>query len=122
MRRGYAVVVQDVRGRNESGGEWLPHYYEVEDGDDTLTWVGTQEWCDGSVGMLGGSYLGYTQWCAAALGNPHLKAMISVVTAGTAFADGPLHGGCFSSGGFAWNFAMTKRRFAPERMDRADWG
>ncbi|MFR1786703.1 MAG: CocE/NonD family hydrolase [Ruthenibacterium lactatiformans] len=121
VRRGYAVVVQDVRGRNESGGEWLPHYYEVEDGDDTLTWVGTQEWCDGSVGMLGGSYLGYTQWCAAALGNPHLKAMISVVTAGTAFADGPLHGGCFSSGGFAWNFAMTKRRFAPERMDRADW-
>ena len=85
VRRGYAVVVQDVRGRNESGGEWLPHYYEVEDGDDTLTWVGTQEWCDGSVGMLGGSYLGYTQWCAAALGNPHLKAMISVVTAGTAF-------------------------------------
>ena len=68
VRRGYAVVVQDVRGRNESGGEWLPHYYEVEDGDDTLTWVGTQEWCDGSVGMLGGSYLGYTQWCAAALG------------------------------------------------------
>lgn len=121
VRRGYAVVVQDVRGRNESGGEWLPHYYEVEDGDDTLTWVGTQEWCDGSVGMLGGSYLGYTQWCAAALGNPYLKAMISVVTAGTAFADGPLHGGCFSSGGFAWNFAMTKRRFAPERMDRADW-
>ncbi len=121
VRRGYAVVVQDVRGRNESGGEWLPHYYEIEDGDDTLTWTGTQNWCTGSVGTLGGSYLGYTQWCAAALGNPHLKAMISVVTAGTAMTDSPMHGGCLGSGGFAWMFSMTKQRYAPERMDRDDW-
>ncbi len=121
VRRGYAVVVQDVRGRNESGGEWLPHYYEIEDGDDTLTWVGTQDWCTGRVGTLGGSYLGYTQWCAAALGNPHLKAMISVVTAGTAMTDSPMHGGCLGSGGFAWMFSMTKQRYAPERMERDDW-
>ena len=52
MRRGYAVVVQDVRGRNESGGEWLPHYYEVEDGDDTPTRVERRNGADGSVGML----------------------------------------------------------------------
>ncbi len=121
VRRGYAVVVQDVRGRNESDGEWLPHYYEIEDGDDTLTWVGTQNWCDGNVGTLGGSYLGYTQWCAAALGNPYLKAMISVVTAGTAMTDSPMHGGCLGSGGFAWMFSMTKQRYAPERMERDDW-
>ena len=121
VRRGYAVVVQDVRGRNESGGEWMPHYYEVEDGDDTLTWVGTQRWCDGNVGTLGGSYLGYTQWCAAALGNPYLKAMVSVVTAGTAMTDSPMHGGCLGSGGFAWMFSMTKQRCAPERMARDDW-
>ena len=121
VRRGYAVVVQDVRGRCDSGGEWLPHYYEVEDGDDTLTWVGAQDWCDGKIGTLGGSYLGYTQWCAAALGNPYLKAMVSVVTAGTAMLDSPMHGGCLGSGGFAWMFSMTKQRYAPERMVRDDW-
>lgn len=121
VRRGYAVVVQDVRGRNGSDGAWRPFCSEIEDGDDTLTWLAGQPFCDGSIGMLGGSYLGYTQWCAAALGNEHLKAMISVVTAGTAFVDGPLRGGCLSSGGMAWNFAMTKRRFAPERMERSDW-
>ena len=38
IQRGYAVVIQDVRGRNLSEGEWLPNYYEVEDGDDTLNW------------------------------------------------------------------------------------
>ena len=85
VQRGYAVVVQDVRGRNASEGEWLPNYHEVEDGDDTLNWIAAQPWCSGRIGMVGGSYLGYVQWAAAASGNPHLKALISVVCAGSAF-------------------------------------
>ena len=89
VQRGYAVVIQDVRGRNKSGGEWIPNYYEVEDGDDTLHWIAAQPWSSGSVGMVGGSYLGYVQWAAAASGNPHLKALISVVCAGSAFIDVP---------------------------------
>lgn len=70
VQRGYAVVVQDVRGRNASEGEWLPNYHEVEDGDDTLNWIAAQPWCSGRIGMVGGSYLGYVQWAAAASGNP----------------------------------------------------
>ena len=89
VQRGYAVVVQDVRGRNASEGEWLPNYHEVEDGDDTLNWIAAQPWCSGRIGMVGGSYLGYVQWAAAASGNPHLKALISVVCAGSAFVDLP---------------------------------
>lgn len=61
VQRGYAVVVQDVRGRNASEGEWLPNYHEVEDGDDTLNWIAAQPWCSGRIGMVGGSYLGYVQ-------------------------------------------------------------
>ena len=83
------MVVQDVRGRNASEGEWLPNYHEVEDGDDTLNWIAAQPWCSGRIGMVGGSYLGYVQWAAAASGNPHLKALISVVCAGSAFVDLP---------------------------------
>lgn len=54
VQRGYAVVIQDVRGREDSEGEWLPMYYEVEDGDDTLSWIARQPWSDGNVGMTGG--------------------------------------------------------------------
>ncbi|MCD8000180.1 MAG: CocE/NonD family hydrolase [Clostridiales bacterium] len=121
VQRGYAVVVQDVRGREDSTGEWMPNYHEVEDGSDTLDWIADQPWSDGNVGMTGGSYLGYVQWAAAASGNPHLKAMLSSVCAGSPFIDLPRRGGCFTSGSMAWNFAMTEKRFREDRMVRSDW-
>ena len=50
------------------------------DGDDTLNWIARQPWSDGKVGMIGGSYRGIVQWKAAALDNPHLKAIFPVVS------------------------------------------
>ena len=64
---GYAVVMQDVRGRYESGGRLRPAQPGVADGDDTLNWIARQPWSDGKVGMTGGSYLGIAQWKAALL-------------------------------------------------------
>lgn len=121
VQRGYAVVIQDVRGREDSEGEWLPMYDEVEDGDDTLNWIAAQPWSDGSVGMTGGSYLGYVQWAAAASGNPHLKAMLSNVCAGSPFIDIPRRGGCFNSGMLAWAFLVSGQRANPGLMARDDW-
>lgn len=121
VQRGFAVVIQDTRGREESSGVFYPNRYEVEDGDDTLTWIAAQPWSNGKVGMLGGSYLGYTQWAAAASGNPHLAAMASLVTAGSAFADIPRRGGCFVSGMLPWAFAMSEQTMRPEQMVREDW-
>ncbi len=121
VRRGYAVVVQDTRGREDSEGEWLPNYYETEDGDDTLNWIADQEWSDGGVGMTGGSYLGYVQWAAMVSENPHLKAMLSSVTAGSAFGDLPRRGGCYNSGMMAWAFMVSGQRSDSSLMDRDDW-
>lgn len=121
VQRGYAVVIQDVRGREDSTGEWQPEYHEVEDGDDTLNWIAAQTWSDGQAAMTGGSYLGYVQWAAAASGNPHLKAMLSSVCAGSAFVDIPRRGGCFNSGMLAWAFAMSEQRMRPDLMVREDW-
>ena len=121
VRRGYALAVQDVRGRSASEGDFLPCYHEVEDGDDTLNWLAGQEWSNGRVGMIGGSYLGYVQWCAAASGNPHLQALVSMVTAGSAFADIPRRGGCFESGMMAWAFAVSNHQMDAARMVRDDW-
>lgn len=121
VQRGYGVVIQDVRGREDSEGEWLPLYYEVEDGDDTLDWIAGQPWCNGNISMTGGSYLGYVQWAAAASGNPHLKALLSSVCAGSPFVDGPRRGGCFNSGMLAWAFAVSGQRMDAEKMVRRDW-
>ncbi|MBE6989662.1 MAG: CocE/NonD family hydrolase [Ruminococcaceae bacterium] len=120
-QRGFAVAVQDIRGRNDSGGDWFPLTCEVEDGSDTLDFLAAQPWCSGSIGMIGGSYLGYVQWAAAASKNPHLKAMVSEVAAGSAFVDMPLRGGTMSSGMLAWAFAVSQRKLDVSKMERDDW-
>jgi putative CocE/NonD family hydrolase len=77
---GYAVVVQDVRGKVRSAGDLQPFHHEVTDGYDTLDWVIAQSWCNGAVGMIGDSYYGFTQWAAAASGHPALRAITPRVT------------------------------------------
>jgi putative CocE/NonD family hydrolase len=77
---GYAVVLQDVRGRNDSQGVFDPLDQEGPDGYDTLNWIAIQPWSDGKIGMMGGSYLGIAQWRVALLNNPHLKAIFPVVS------------------------------------------
>lgn len=121
IQRGYGVVIQDTRGRQDSEGEWIPKASEMGDGDDTLNWIAEQPWCDGNIGMTGASYGGFVQWAAAASGNPHLKAMVSIVTAGSPFVDIPRKGGAFVSGTLAWAFAMVEKEFKPENMIRDDW-
>lgn len=79
---GFAMVVQDCRGRGNSEGEWDPFRHEAEDGLDTQNWVGQQPWCDGQIGTAGGSYVGWTQWAPAPLASPYLKTMIPVVPFG----------------------------------------
>ncbi len=84
---GYAVVVQDVRGRWESQGDFAPLTQEGPDGDDTLNWVAKQPWSNGKVGMQGGSYLGIVQWKVALMNNPHLKAMFTWVSGDDDYRD-----------------------------------
>ncbi|MFO0982715.1 MAG: CocE/NonD family hydrolase [Planctomycetota bacterium] len=77
---GYVVVAEDVRGCFASEGEWFPIVHETEDGYDTLDWLVAQPWCDGNIGMIGGSYVGWVQWFAAKSGHPSLKAIIPQVS------------------------------------------
>ncbi|MGY3778499.1 CocE/NonD family hydrolase [Isobaculum melis] len=122
VQLGYAVVLQDVRGRNLSEGDpYIPKIYDQPDGDDTLNWIAAQEWCNGEIGMIGASYGGYVQWAAAASGNPHLKAMVSIVTAGSPFVDLPRKGGTFTSGGIALNFGLASKKFDRTKLMRDDW-
>jgi putative CocE/NonD family hydrolase len=79
--RGYMVVVQDVRGRFASAGDWYPFKHESEDGYDAVEWAAQLPQSDGKVGMFGGSYVGATQMLAAIARPPHLAGICPVVTA-----------------------------------------
>jgi predicted acyl esterase len=69
---GYVVVLQDTRGRYESGGEFYPFRDESSDGYDTVEWAAKLSQSNGKVGMFGGSYVGATQMLAAMAVPPHL--------------------------------------------------
>src|SRR6266851_1486484 len=79
-RRGYAVIVQDTRGRLASEGEFRPFATEAEDGVDTIAWAAGLPYSDGQVGMYGLSYFGFTQWSAALQQPAALKAMVPSMT------------------------------------------
>ena len=79
--RGYVVIVQDVRGRYRSEGEWYPFKHEQADGYDAVEWAAGLPYCDGKVGMMGASYVGATQMLAAIAQPPHLAGIAPNMTA-----------------------------------------
>ena len=83
VERGYAVVVQDVRGRYASAGEFRPYENEGRDGYDTIEWTAGQPWSNGKIGTFGLSYPGAVQWLAGVENPPHLKAMVPAMTFST---------------------------------------
>lgn len=97
---GYAMVVQDTRGRFASDGTFSP-FREGEDGADTVEWCSAQSWSSGDVGMLGMSYWGATQW-QAAVERPHgLRGISPFITAADYF-----DGWTYEAGALRLGFAL----------------
>jgi putative CocE/NonD family hydrolase len=101
VSRGYCVVMQDVRGRYRSEGEFHPFHQEIEDGYDTVEWCAAQSWSDGNVGMYGGSYVGAVQWLAALAQPPALKCIVPTFTASDYY-----EGWTYQGGAFHWGFMV----------------
>lgn len=93
-RRGYAVVVQDVRGRGDSEGRFTPFVQEVEDGVATIEWAATLPFCNGSVATYGFSYQGLTQLAAAARRPPALRAIAPMMCCPDPYEGWTYEGGC----------------------------
>jgi putative CocE/NonD family hydrolase len=93
--RGYVVVVQDVRGRFTSEGEWYPFRHEPQDGYDTVEWAAALPQSNGKVGMFGGSYVGATQMLAAITSPPHLSGIAPYETASNYHENWTYQGGAF---------------------------
>lgn len=79
VEKGYAVAIQDTRGRYASEGVWYPlrddGWGKNQDGYDTVKWLSEHPVCNGSIGTFGGSYSGNTQYLMAPTGPPGLKCM-----------------------------------------------
>lgn len=92
-RYGYAVAVQDTRGRHKSEGEFYPFRHEFDDGVDFVKWLRAQPWCNSRIGGFGASYLGFTQWTAVA-GDAQLTSIAPT------FIAGDLHSAIYKGGAF----------------------
>jgi uncharacterized protein len=109
-RHGYAVLVQDVRGRVDSDGQFYPFFNnEGPDGYDTIEWAAEQPWSNGRVGMMCGSYCGWVQWCASAERPPHLVTMVSASAAARWMQQVPFHNGVPTLAALAWLFGLRNR-------------
>jgi putative CocE/NonD family hydrolase len=93
--QGYVVIIQDVRGRYTSEGEWNPFRYESNDGYDTVEWAASLPYSNGKVGMFGGSYVGATQMLAAIAHPRHLAGICPDVTASNYHDGWTYQGGAF---------------------------
>ena len=126
VKRGYAVVIQDVRGKFDSDGVFNPLVDEEDDGAAALDWVANQRWCNGRIGFWGRSYLGMVQVPAASHGHPALKAIAPSIGAGNYFRDWIRYDGCFGLyNAMRWCLEYTSCRTEPPiaHFDFADaWG
>lgn len=120
-RRGYAVIVQDTRGRFRSEGDFYPYRAEAEDGFDSVAWAAGLPFSDGRVGMYGASYFGQTQWLAAAEQPPALKAIAPYITwndsfHGHVFRHGALELGMIASWSLGMGFDSVVRASGGDRL------
>jgi uncharacterized protein len=113
VRRGYAVVYQDCRGRYKSAGHFTKYLNEAEDGYDTLAWLVRQSWCNGRVGTFGLSYAAHAQAALGCLDPPGLAAQfLDCGGFSNAYRSGIRHGGAFDlkQATWAYNNALADAR------------
>jgi putative CocE/NonD family hydrolase len=116
---GYAVVIQDTRGRFRSEGVWHMLTDDGRDGFDTCDWIGKQPWSDGKVGTIGTSYVGGTQHALAMERPPQLATVIPVDAMSNMGYASMRNGGAFELRFWNWIFANTGPEGSRQSRDPA---
>ena len=117
---GYACVIQDIRGRWDSDGDYYPFHPDVDDGFDTQEWVGQQEWSNGKIGMAGSSYLGLVQWLSAPLRSQYLTCLAPRVICGD-FYNGLVYPGGALQLNVVMTWGMRTNGRTGQSIDYHDW-
>jgi putative CocE/NonD family hydrolase len=126
-RQGYNVVIQDVRGRGDSEGDFYPFRHEGRDGAETIAFIRNRSECNGRIGMYGFSYQGMTQLLAAAEDPPGLQCIAPAMTAHDLYNGWFYHHGALRlASSLGWGLQMLKEdarrrglHAASDRLERA---
>lgn len=108
--RGYVGVMAYTRGKRFSPNEIWPYEHDANDTYDIIDWISKQEWCDGRVGMFGGSYNGFTQWAATKKLHPALKTIVPYV-ANRPGMGLPMENNVFINPNYEWSFYVGNNKY-----------
>lgn len=117
--RGYVAVVADVRGKRLSPDAIDPWLHEGRDANAIIDWMSKQPWCNGKIGMYGGSYVGFVQWAAAKYHHPALKTIVPYVAAipGQGL---PMENNVFINPNYQWPFYVMNNKLL-DNAANSDW-
>ncbi|HYJ40972.1 MAG TPA: CocE/NonD family hydrolase [Steroidobacteraceae bacterium] len=114
--RGYAGIVADARGKRLSPDAPAPYETEALDTHAVLDWIVEQPWSDGNVGMIGGSYTGFTAWAATKRRHPALKG-IAVSAAAIPGLGLPMYNNVFLNANYQWAFYVTRNKLVDDAVN-----
>ncbi|WP_336963198.1 CocE/NonD family hydrolase [Chryseobacterium contaminans] len=109
----YVGAVVNTRGKRNSNDINNPFEHESQDIYEVIDWVSKQPWSNGKVGMIGGSYLGFSQWAATKKLHPALKTIVPQVSVGIGI-DYPAQNNVFMSYMLQWIQYVTNNKFTDE--------
>jgi putative CocE/NonD family hydrolase len=111
---GYVGVTAYTRGKRQSPDEVIPYEYDGSDAYDVIDWISKQSWCNGKVGMYGGSYSGFTQWAATKSLHPALKTIVPSASVAPGL-DVPMTNNVVMSFTFPWTYYVSNNKFLDEK-------
>ena len=114
---GFVGVIANTRGKRTSQDAIEPFEHDAKDAYEIIDWISKQEWCNGKIGMYGGSYLGFSQWSAVKKLHPALKTIVPQVAVGAGI-DFPMHNGIFNIYALRWIHYVTNNK----TVDYNDFG
>lgn len=122
VSHGYVGIILNTRGKYVSDASIEPWEHDAEDTYDAIDWISKQSWCNGKVGMFGGSYLGFSQWAATKKMHPALKTIVPQAAAAPGI-DFPMHNGIYSTYALRWIHTVTNNRLSDwtEFLNIAHW-
>jgi putative CocE/NonD family hydrolase len=113
VAKGYTGIVLSTRGKKLSPGPIEPFEHDASDAYDAIDWISKQPWCNGKIGMYGGSYLGFSQWSAVKKVHPALKTIVPQVAVGIGI-DYPMYNNIFMSYMLQWIHYVTNNKLVDQ--------
>ena len=107
---GYTGVMAYTRGKGFSPDQIVPYEYDGKDANEVIDWISKQSWCNGKIGMYGGSYNGFTQWAAAKYHHPALKTIVPYVAAMSGLGL-PMENNVFINANYGWFLYVTNNKY-----------